>query len=106
MPMPFYIDTADRRSLRMLQRGMDEFRAVKNAMPLQAAAVLLSVMIREDQTTNELSEAAGITPMMVSRQIADYGRMNRYNQPVYGLAETHEDISDRRFHRTSLTPLG
>jgi DNA-binding MarR family transcriptional regulator len=63
-------------------------------------------MIEEDMTTNEIADATGIAPSMVSRQLADCGRVNRYHAEGFGLVETQEDVMDRRFHRTGLTARG
>jgi DNA-binding MarR family transcriptional regulator len=104
--MPYYLDGADRAALNVLSRGLVPFRDVHNALPLQYAQTLVAVMVEENMTTNEIAEATGIAPHTISRQLADCGRINRYHRPRYGLLQTLEDISDRRFHRTSLTPLG
>jgi DNA-binding MarR family transcriptional regulator len=106
MPMPYYMVSADRDALKMLGRGLVQFREVHNALPLQYCQTLLAVMIEPDMTTNEIAEATNIQAHTMSRQLADCGFYNRYHRPGYGLVETHEDISDRRFHRTSLTPQG
>lgn len=81
-------------ALKMLQRGLEPFRGIRNSLPLQYAQTLVAVMIEEDMTTNEISEVTGIAPAMISRQLADCGRVNRYHRPGYGLLQTQEDISD------------
>jgi DNA-binding MarR family transcriptional regulator len=101
--MPYYMDSVDRAALKMLARGLVPFRG---SLPLQYCQTLLEIMIEPDMTTNEIAEATNIPAHTISRQLADCGFYNRYHRPGYGLLQTHEDISDRRFHRTSLTPLG
>ena len=96
----------DRARLKILARALEPFRTVRNALPLQYVQTLVAVMIEPDMTTNEIAEATGIAPAMVSRQLADCGRVNRYHRPGYGLVETREDPMDRRFHRTNLTATG
>jgi DNA-binding MarR family transcriptional regulator len=106
MTMPFYIDGTERAALQTLARGLVPFRGVHNSLPLQYAQTLVAVMIEPDMTTNEIAEATNIPAHTISRQLADCGAHSRYHRPGYGLLQTHEDIADRRFHRTSLTPLG
>jgi DNA-binding MarR family transcriptional regulator len=101
-----FINAEERSTLTMLQRGLEPFRIIRNSLPLQYAQTLLAVMIEEDMTTNEIAEATGIAPSMVSRQLADCGRTNRYHAEGFGLVMTEEDMSDRRYHRTSLTARG
>jgi hypothetical protein len=80
----------------MLQHGLEPLRRIRNSILLQYAQTLISVMIEEDMTTNEIVDATGIAPSMVSRQLADGGRINRYHAEGFGLVETQEDVMDRR----------
>jgi DNA-binding MarR family transcriptional regulator len=104
--IPLFINGDDRAKLKMLQRSLEPFRSTRNSLPLQYAQTLIAVMIEEDMTTNEIAEATRIAPAMVSRQLADCGRINRYHAEGFGLVETQEDVMDRRFHRTGLTARG
>jgi DNA-binding MarR family transcriptional regulator len=97
---------AERDALKTLARALEPFRNVHNSLPLQYCQTLLAIAIEPDMTTNEIAEATGIPAHTVSRQLADCGKTNRYHRPGYGLVETREDVMDRRFHRTNLTPLG
>jgi DNA-binding MarR family transcriptional regulator len=97
---------AERASLRMLASALEPFRTIRNALPLQYAQTFLAVALEPDSTINELSEATGVMPTATSRQVSDLGDINRYHRPGYGLVETKQDIMDRRFNQSRLTPAG
>jgi DNA-binding MarR family transcriptional regulator len=86
--------------------ALKPFREYRKPMPLQYVTVFLLVASDENQNFSTYATRQGTSQSLMSRHIADLGKVNRYHKPGFGLVETYDDLMDRRNKLVRLTPRG
>jgi len=100
------LSDGERDALSNLEVGLRPFFKLRATMPLQYITAFLLVALKEGQTVTELAACAGISASLMTRHLADLGRMNRYHNDGYDLVESELDPMDRRTKRQRLTAKG
>jgi DNA-binding MarR family transcriptional regulator len=97
----------DEKALLMsLQKALKPFHELNSTMPLQYVTAFLQVAIKEGQTVSEYARILGTSQSLMTRHLADIGKINRYHETGYDLVEAKNDLMDRRTKRNQLTAKG
>ena len=75
-------------------------------MPLQYVTAFLLVATDEHQNVSEYAKRANTSQSLMTRHLADLGKINRYHKPGMGLVEAYEDLMDRRNSLVCLSAKG
>jgi DNA-binding MarR family transcriptional regulator len=85
---------------------LEEFRKLNPEIQAQQIAIFLAVVIKPDQSVNELAVATGQGNSSASRNIHALSKVHRKGMSGLGLLTAVEDELDRRLKRIRLTPKG
>lgn len=96
----------EKAALIRLLKALEPFHKLNSTMPLQYVTAFLSVAIKEGQNVSEYAKIVGTSQSLMTRHLADLGKINRYHKPGYGLVEAETDPIDRRNQRNRLSPRG
>jgi DNA-binding MarR family transcriptional regulator len=96
----------DQAATLSVYEALKPFREYRKTMPLQYVTVFLLVASDENQNFSTYATRQGTSQSLMSRHIADLGKVNRYHKPGFGLVETYDDLMDRRNKLVRLTPRG
>lgn len=92
--------------LANLMKALKPFRGLDATMPLQYVTAFLEVAIKEGQTVTQYAQITGVSQSLMTRHLADIGKVNRYHEAGYDLIEATTDPMDRRTKRNKLTAKG
>lgn len=87
-------------------RALEPFKNIRDTIPLQYVIAFLLVASSEGRNVTEYAKAAGISPSLMTRQLADLGAVNRYHTEGFGLVEQVDDPLDKRVRLMRLTAKG
>ena len=96
----------EKAALIGLLKALKPFRELRKTMPLQYVTAFLSVANKEGQNVSEYAKIVGTSQSLMTRHLADIGKINRYHKPGYGLVEAETDMMDRRNKLIYLTAKG
>jgi DNA-binding MarR family transcriptional regulator len=96
----------EKEVLVALLKALKPFRDLDSTMPLQYVTAFLQVAIKEGETVSEYAKLLGASQSLMTRHLADIGKINRYHKAGYDLVEAKSDVLDRRTKRNQLTTKG
>jgi DNA-binding MarR family transcriptional regulator len=92
--------------LASLLKALKPFHDLDSTMPLQYVTAFLHVALKEGQTVSEYAKILGTSQSLMTRHLADIGKINRYHEAGFDLVEAKDDLMDRRTKRNQLTAKG
>jgi DNA-binding MarR family transcriptional regulator len=96
----------EKRVLTSLIKALKPFRELDPAMPLQYVTAFLEVTIKEGKTVTEYAKITDVSQSLMTRHLADLGKINRHHEAGHDLIEAKTDPMDRRTKRNQLTAKG
>jgi DNA-binding MarR family transcriptional regulator len=99
--------TAEQRALlKATLNAMKPFRNLRETMPLQYVTAFMLVATDEGQNVSTYAKRAGTSQSLMTRHLADLGKINRYHEEGFGLVEAYDDMMDRRNRLIRLSAKG
>jgi DNA-binding MarR family transcriptional regulator len=82
------------------------FKSLRNNMPLQYVTSFMCVALNEGKNVTWYAGQLGISQSLMTRHLADLGKVNRNHGEGFGLVEAYDDLMDRRNRLMRLTMQG
>ncbi len=97
----------EKATLKAVRGALRPFKDLREkTMPLHYATAFIEVALEEGQTVSEYAKRAGVDQSLMSRYLADMGKVNRYHEEGLGLVEQFHNMMDRRQQLIRLTAKG
>ena len=96
----------DIEALKKAHKIIEEFRKLDENMPIQQAAVFLTIAMHDDLSQKEVAEMAGLGQGSTSRNVSAFLKLNRFKKPGFDLIENKPDPSELRVKRHRLNKKG
>lgn len=100
------MDKKTQENLRTALHLIEAFRSLDENMPIQQAAVFLTIALNEGASQKDIAEIANLGQGSASRNIAAFLSLNRFKRKGHNLLRAESDPMELRIKRHYLSKKG
>jgi DNA-binding MarR family transcriptional regulator len=100
------MSNASQTELKKAKKIIEAFRELDETMPIQQAAVFLTIALHDNLSQKEIAELTNMGQGSTSRNIAALLKLNRFRNPGFDLVTSKTDPNEMRKKRHNLSTKG